>query len=393
LEKIDISKFWLWVVLVLAALPGLVLLLRGTVWGSDSFAFWSVSCGQAHYAGMLSSPGWFVWFIQNIVNCNLVVLALITWFLYFLVLISIYFFAKKWFKEKAYLVPIYVACLTPLFFIEVLRFENDFFGWSLAFISLGLFSLFLEKKSLGLLFLSIFLAVFSVILWFPSIFILLLAVFLLDLPLLWYYLFLGIGFIIGLSQYLGYVLGSFNFNPLTWVSEEIPLVGLVFILHILHFYKKIPLPLKYYGWFLLVLGALKSKYMFLAVLPLVFGLLAKELESGLSLKMEMFGIKEIPVLYVCLILMVGWVVMGLSMYPTQSDLNEMKRAVSYSLDTNQQLYNDWGDGWMLVSLGYDTNFKSSFPNPDWNSLPRPFVAWSKEKIVGCVLKGKRTQYC
>ena len=53
----------------------------------------------------------------------------------------IYFFGKYWFKEKAYLLPIYFATLTPLIFIEVLRFENDFFGWGLAFVALGLFSI------------------------------------------------------------------------------------------------------------------------------------------------------------------------------------------------------------------------------------------------------------
>lgn len=361
-------------------------MLRGSVWGSDSFAYWAYSCfGNV----VLNDSNSFLFFVKNIVNCNLFNLAVIISFLYFLVLLSIYFFGKKWFKDKAYLLPIYFACLTPLIFIEVLRFENDFFGWSLAFIALGCFSL--SNKKIGLIIGSL-LAVLSLLLWVPSIFILLLAVFLMDLPLVWYYLFLGIGLVIGLSQYVGYALGSFtNGIGLNAVSEEIPLVGLVFILHVLHFYKKIPLPVKYYGIFLLLLGALKSKYMFLAVLPLIMGLLAKELDKGLSI--PKLGIEKIPVLAFCVLFCIGWFVMGFSMYPTQTDLTEMKEVVNYVKDTNQLLFNDWGDGWMLISLGYDTNFKSSFPNPDWNKLERPFVAWSKEKIVGCVLKGKRTQYC
>lgn len=389
-----VEKYWLAIVLVLAALPGLTLLLRGTVWGSDSFAFWSVSCGQTQYAQMLSSPGWFVWFIQNIVACNLFNLALITWFLYFLVLLSIYFFSKKWFLDKAYLIPIYVACLTPLFFIEVLRFENDFFGWSLAVIALGLFALFLQTNKPQPLFLSVVIACFSYVLWTPSIFIIALSVFLLDIPILWQYLLLIPILGVQLLPKLGYAVGSVT-NGIggNAVSEEIPLVGLVFVLHILHFYKKIPFPITWYGIFLILLGALKSKYMFLAVLPLLMGLLSKELQSGLSLKKELFGIKEIPVLYVCFILMVGWFLMGLNMYPTQTDLNEMKYAVSYSLDTNQQLYNTWGDGWTFVSLGFDSNYKISPPNPDWNNLQRPYLAWSKTKLLDCNSITKTIQQC
>lgn len=379
---------------MLAALPGLTLLLRNVCWGSDSFAFWSVSCGQSQYSSMLSSPGWFVWFIQNIVSCNLFNLALITWFLYFLVLISIYFFSKKWFLEKAYLIPIYVACLTPLFFIEVLRFENDFFGWSLAFIALGLFSLFLFKNNFLALCLSVIISVFSYLLWSPSIFIIAFSVFLLDIPILWSYLLLIPILSVQLLPKIGYAFGSVTQGiGGNAVSEEIPLVGLVFILHILHFYKKIPLPITFYGWFLLLLGALKSKYMFLAVLPLVFGLLAKELESGLSLKRELFGIKQIPVLYVCLILMIGWFLMGLNMYPTQTDLSEMSYAISYAKDTNQLLYNDWGDGWTFVSLGFDTNYKISPPQPDYNNIKRPYLAWSKTKLLDCNSITKTIQQC
>jgi hypothetical protein len=381
-------------VVVLAALPGLTLLLRGTVWGSDSFAFWSVSCGQSQYAQMLSSPIWFVSAIQSIVDCSLLNLALITWFLYFLALLGIYFFAKKWFKDKAYLIPIYVACLTPLFFIEVLRFENDFFGWSLAFISLGLFALFLDKHKPQALFLSIVIACFSYILWSPSIFIMALSVFLLDIPILWSYLLLIPILGSQLLHKVGYAFGSFTQGiGVNAVSEEIPLVGLVFVLHVLHFYKKIPFPITWYGIFLILLGALKSKYMFLAVLPLLMGLLFKELESGLNLKKELFGIKEIPVLYCCFILMVGWFLMGLNMYPTQVDLNEMKQAIDIAVTEQLPLYNDWGEGWTFVSLGFDSNYKISPPNPDWNSLDRPFVAYSKTKILDCNAITKKIQYC
>jgi hypothetical protein len=379
---------------VLAGLPGLALLLRGVVWGSDSFAFWAVSCGQDQFGSMLSSPGWFVWFVENVISCNLWVLAFLMFVFYFFALLGIYFFGKRFFAHQAFRLPIYVVCLAPLFFIEALRFENDFFGWCLGFIALGCFSLFVESKDLFYLFFGVILACFSMLLWFPSVFIIVLVVFLFKYPV-WvkYLLVIAILGAVLLSQ------SSYAVHSITQglgsnaVSEEIPFVGLVFILHILHFWRKIPMPLTFYGILLLLLGVLKSKYMFLAVPLLIMGLMSKEDKQPLSFKREIFGIKKIPVFYVCFILGIGWFFMGLNMYPTQGDLNEMKSTIQLAKDHNVQLYNDWGDGWTFESLGYNTNYKSSPPNPDWNNLPRPFIAWSKEKIIGCTEIKKYTQNC
>jgi hypothetical protein len=146
-----------------------------------------------------------------------------------------------------------------------------------------------------------------------------------------------------------------------------------------------------YGLCLLVVGALKAKFMFLAVPFLLMGLLDKELKEGLSI--PKLGIERIPVLAFCVLLSIGWIFMGVSSYPTGVDVQEMREAIQLSKDTNQLLFNDWGDGWLLISLGFDTNYYMSPPEPDFNSLKRPFVAWSLEEIVGCERISKRTQQC
>lgn len=105
------------------------------------------------------------------------------------------------------------------------------------------------------------------------------------------------------------------------------------------------------------------------------------------------GIKEIPVLYICAILLIGWVVMGVSAYPTQSDLMDMKTVISVAEKDGVKLYNDWGDGWIFVSLGYDTNYKMSIPNPDWNKLERPYMAWSTDELYNCTKLKKRFWVC
>jgi hypothetical protein len=361
--------------------PAIALLLRGIVWGSDSFAFWSVSCGQSQYAGMLSSPAWFVWFIQEVINCNFVSLVFFMAVFYFLALFGLYMVGKRLFARQALLLPIVVGSLTPLFFLEALRFENDFFGWSLGFLALGLFLVFLERKNYLVLSLGCIIASFSIGLWFPSIFIILIAFFCLDIPQKHKNIVVGIGVIASLVLFWSYLTNSFT-QILTGnlIGEEIPLIGLIFILHIAHYWNKIPQPFTFYGLILLLIGLIKSKYMFLATPFLIMSLLQKHLTTGLSI--PKLQIPTLPLIPICFFLLIGWIVMIQFAYPTQTDLNEIQQAINLSKDLNIPLYNDWGSGWMFVSLGYDTNYKSSIPQPDWNNLSKPYIAYSKYKI-GC----------
>jgi len=385
---------WLAVFLVALA-PSMVLLARGVVWGSDSFAFWAASCGAN--VGNLSSPSWFVQFIQFAVNCNLYQLALIMFLLYFFALCAFWIIGKHFFGSEGWRLPVYLGSLTPLIFLEALRFENDFFGWTLAFIVVGLVCCYYSEyfKRFGLIWvvLSIPLVIISVELWLPSVLILAMCFFLLNLPPS----VKKMGFVALLFGFIflqwGYLVKSFNFNPNTWIAEEIPLLGLLFVIHILFFWRFVPKEFKWYSLFLIALGALKSKFMFLAVPLLAVGVLDKQLKTGIVLKRSFFGVKEVPVLYLCGVLLFGMVLAGISLYPTQSDMNELKSAIELAQDNNLQLYNVWGDGWMLESLGYDTNYKISYPNPDWNNLPRPYLAWSLEDIEGCERISKRTQQC
>jgi len=390
-DKHFFERYWLWLVVLVASAPPIALLLRGVVWGNDSFAFWAVSCGFNQYSSMLSSPNWFVWLIQNLISCNIWVLALIVFVFYFLALLGWYFVGKNFLKVGAWRFPIYLGALTPLFFIEAMRFENDFFSWSLMSIALGLFCLFLSNRNTLkgniVLFLCVLAIVFSLNLWFPSILWLLLVVCLVEIDLKFSNLVI-IGLIIaGCYLQLNYLLASFNFNPMTWVAEEIPLIGLVFVLHILHFWKRIPQKIQILGVFLLLLGALKSKYIFLCVPFLLIPLIQKQVSIGLWVRDN-----RLPVLYFCGILLIGLTLASVSLFPTQSDVKEASELIKLSKDSNIPIYNDWGDGWFLASLGYDTKYKMSNPDPDWNTIKRPFLAWSL-KDLNCFRVGKKTQYC
>lgn len=380
--------------ILVALAPSLVLLIRGTVWGADSFAFWLTSCGNSTHLNQLSSPDLFIYFIQNFINCNMYQLALIIFILYSITLLAFWIIGNRFFGESGWRLPIYVGSLTPLFFIEALRFENDFFGWTLAFISVGLIVLALNHKRIvkkGLcLILALSLALFSIYLWLPSIIILLMLVLFLRINFKVKQLLILIAILAFILLQYTYLLRSFDFENI--IAEELPFVGLIFIIHIIHFWKRIPKKFKLYSLFLIILGTLKSKFMFLATPLLLVGVIDKQLKEKIILKREIFGIKEIPVLYICGILLIGYFLMGINLYPTQNDLNDMKKAIQIGKDKNLALYNDWGDGWTFTYLGYETKYKIAPPNPDWNSLSKPFLAWSKQDL-DCNLISKNLWLC
>jgi len=385
----------LWVFLV-SLMPVITLLVRGLPWGSDSFAFLAVACGQEQFINSISSPFLFA-SVLPFFGCNIFLYSLVVWFFYFFALLGLWVFGKRFFVERTWFVsvedwswklPVYVGTLTPLFFVEALRFENDFFSWTIGFIVLGLVCLRgkLPFKALSM-FLATILAFISVYLWFPSIFIVCLSVFMLlkdDKKSI----YLTIGLILTIfATNTQYFFTSFNYLPIFLnpntkvVAEEIPLVGLIFIIHIIHFWKYIPKKILPYSLAIIGLGLLKSKYMFLATPLLIIGLIKKEKKEGITIYSKRKKVKEtIPVMFFVIILGLGWMVTGTQLAPTTQNLQDMNQAIIIAQDQNMILLNDWDYGWQLEYLGYHTKYKISYPNPDYNNYQKPFVAYTNKKL-------------
>lgn len=316
------------------------------------------------------------------------------WVFYFLGLLGVWFLGNYVFKSKGILLPIYVGSLTPLFFIEALRFENDLFAWTLSFLGLGLFCLYLEAKNkplkatllilIGLcLVFSLFTWLASILVWFSCILMLIKSDKLRKTLIL---VFVAI-FVIIFYKYILQSFTSLIFSP-SLIAEEIPFVGLIFIIHIIHYWNKTPQPFHYYSIILLIVGLIKVKYLYLATPFLLMGLIHKELTEGIIIRK-----KTIPVIFFVILFLFGFIFMGLNMYPTQEDMGELQTAINLAKDNNLQLYNDWGDGWMLIYLGYPTEYKCSIPQPDWNNLPKPYIGWSKREIIDCNNLTKKIYYC
>ena len=84
---------------LLALAPTLSLVLRTTIWGADSFAFMSVSCGQFWYASNLSSPGWFTSLLPFF-SCNFYLIVLSMFFFVCLGVWGLFKFGEKVFENQ-----------------------------------------------------------------------------------------------------------------------------------------------------------------------------------------------------------------------------------------------------------------------------------------------------
>ena len=132
-------------VLLVIIAPALTLLSRGVVWGADSFAFMSVACGKP-FVNDIGHPVFAQ--LVPLFNCNFVLIVGVMTFFYGIGLLGLWVFGNRVLKKNGFMLPFVVGSLTPLFFLEALRFENQLFGFSLAFVGLGLFTIYLELRDL-----------------------------------------------------------------------------------------------------------------------------------------------------------------------------------------------------------------------------------------------------
>lgn len=379
---------WLWLV---AFAPVFGLLLRGFVWGADSFAFWSLGCGVIQKSVNLNSHFWFANLVP-LLNCNFYFLLGIMFFFNLLWVCGLWLIGKYFFLEdnRIILFVLSVVGLTPLIFLEMLRFENQFFSLALAFLALGI-GLMIDKwhykKTLTIL--TFIIAFISLSLWSAS--------FLVMFPIIFKFLknfkqtilVSLIGFGIGTTIFWKYALFSFTqliTQPNNLIAEEIPIIGLVFIIHIITFIKFTPKKFLPYTIILLVIGLIKVKYIFLCVPFLILGLLRKDMIKGIYFRGD-----KIPLLPLAILGIIGLTIMTPFLYPTQSDYLEMQQTIIIAKDLNLPIKNDWGDGWTFVSLGYPTPYKiSSGFAPDFNL--KPFVAYTNQDL-NCDKIGQKIFIC
>ena len=373
------DRKYLLLLFVVTFIPFMGYMLNPFLAFNDSYAFLSEVCGRPVVSDLGS--GFFKEFVLPLFPCNILVIKLVLFCLYFVSILAIWGFGRELVgKEKGFRVAFVSATLSPLLFFEAMKFENDIFGWCLAFIGLWCGSVLLRKglvwyKKFVLLLVACCLLFFASITYVPSILGGIALGFLvpvLGLPVLG---LIGLFFWVGIG-YLG--------NSLTragLVSEEMLGFGVPWIALLLPFVFDLPKKLRLPTIFLLVMGFVKAKFMLFAVPFLAFGVV--EADEKFRHHKWWPNLIVVGLVFSCV-----FAFMAFNTAPNLTDFNQIKDAIKLSADLNVPLYNDWSIGWWVWYAGYDTNFKAGYPNPDWNKLERPFVALTKEELA-CELQNKQ----
>jgi len=319
-------------------------------------------------------------YIIPLVPCNILIIKTILVGLYILSVFSIAFFGEKVIKENGWRVGFYSATLTPLLFQEAMKFENDIFGWALIFLSFAVFSLSLNRQNKLIkaicIILATSIAILSTFIWLGSYF----GVLYLGLMFFPILVFVIPPFVIYITAVFDYFLKSIFSNQI--VSEEMVGAGIIpvmFIFWVLYSSpKKLIYPLA--TWTSFIIGFIKIKYMLLAIPFLALNFVKFENEHK--------HLKHWPnLIFVGLAFTCFFNLLSFNAAPTIEQFNTIDSAIMLANDSNMPLYNDWKFGWWLEYKGQTTEYKASFPDPDYNNLTRPFIAISSDNLTnsGCAI--------
>lgn len=375
-------KEWLLLFLV-AFLPFLFVFARGELVGADTFANFNYVCGFGTYVPPVFWGSLLSWF-----PCSVFVVQFVEFLSYFLVLVLVAVFGRSFFGVEGWKLGVFAGGLCPLLFQVSLNFEAQWFGFVFGWLGFVGFVVFLRRKFnnklnklLALLFFLLVL-LYSYLIWAGSLLIfialsfyciILLAI---SIPII----------IINANNLLNYALhGSiFSNQP---IAEEMPLLGATPTILLWPFINKIPKTLLIPAIFLFIIGMIKVKYMFLAVPLLACGILVIDIANK---NMKILGKFKWPnIVLICLFTSTVFGYMAYQSEPTPNQTQLYIQAIKESKDTNTILLNDWSIGWNLQKLGYNTQYNSSYPNPDYNNIKQKYLALTSLNIdKNCFQKNK-----
>jgi len=375
---------WLWFVLAVCLLPYLFYFAKPGFVGVDSWANFNYVCGVGSY---VPPEAW--GFVLDLFVCDVWFVKLVQFVSYFVVIYYVVLLGRKVFEEDGWKLGVLAAGLCPLLFQISLNFEAQWFGFVVAWIGFVGFVNNLkfgrvESKAKALFYALILL--FGCFLWGGS-WLLFGALSFYWIPLL--IITIPIAFLT-INRLFTYALNGSIFSNQP-IMEEMPIVGATPTIFLWPFLNKTPK-----GWllptlFLFIVGMIKVKYMFLAVPFLAMGLLVI---NNANKDLKILGKFKWPdLVLMSLVCSIAFGVMIFYSEPTQEQLNLVELAIKESQDKNLPLYNDWSTGWWFESKGFDTNYKSSYPEPDYNSINEEYIAFTMYDInKSCTEKAKAGKF-
>lgn len=353
------------VIVLVALLPFLFYFFTPSLVGFDSFASLGFVCGLDSY----SAP--FVWgSFLGLLPCNVLFVKFVQFLSYLFVLFLIKLFGQFVFGERGWLLGVFAGGLCPLLFQTSLQFEATWFGFVVAWFGFVGFVWFnnpqtTNKSNIKWLFLT--LLMLSCLIWSAN-FLLLIALSLYYIPLLLATIPIAL---FNLQKLITY---AFNGNILSKqpIAEEMFLVGAAPTLFLWPFLDSTPKKWLLPTLFLFFIGLIKVKFMFLSVPFLCLGLFV--LYDKIKNQKILGKYKTPNLIFFCICASISFGLLATTMQPTQKDLDLIDYSIKASQELKTPLYNDWSYGWWIEYKGQPTEYKSSYPNPDYNSLKKPFLA-------------------
>jgi hypothetical protein len=362
----QISEAWkarIVALFVLAFFASIASFLRSFPFGYDSYA--SILCQITGECGMLGMQPLMV-ALLGVLPFNHFLLNLVFLFCCFASFLALFLIGLHFCKNEriVWLALLVLVGFCPFFVFHLHEWENEVFAYPLLFF--GLYFL-LKKKN----FPAICLFGLAGLFWGGVFYVL--AVWGLWLEVGW----LGLPVLIGVYFFNSELIG---FLVPTLVSESVFGFGLldlfllvVFLPFCLWFRdKELFFPLGLVVGLILVL--LQGKLVVLLIPFVLLGIVRFIVlveEKGHSLNLL------IPLSFFMLFCM------NISFFYAEPSVEQMvfvQDSVKTAKDHNLPLYNDWSYGYWLNYYRQDTNYRGSFPNPDYNNLQKSFIALSDQNL-------------
>ena len=369
----QISEAWkarLVALFVLAFFASIASFLRSFPFGYDSYA--SILCQVTGECGMLGMQPLMV-ALLGVLPFNTFLLNLLFLICTFLTFVALFLIGIHFCKNErvVWLSLLVLVSFCPFFVFHLHEWENELFAYPLLLLSLFFL---LKNKIVPCLGFFLLAGFFWGGVWYVGV--------------VW-----GLAFCCGwlaLPFVLGYfVFGEYIFGFLipTNVSESLLGVGLLDLFLLVVF---LPFSL----WF-------REKELFLP-LGLVVGLIFVVLQGKLVFILVPFVLLGI-VRFIVLVEEKGHnlnILIPLSFFmlfcmniaffyaePSTEQMVFVQDSIKISKDYNLPLYNDWSYGYWLNYYGQDTNYRGSFPNPDYNNVQKPFIALSDHNLttINCIV--------
>ncbi len=369
---------WLVIVFVLCLLPYLFYFARPGLVGVDTYANLLEVCVPGSWS---ANAGWLS--VLHLFPCDEFLIKVIQFCSYCLVTVLICLLGLKQFGRDGWKLGVFAVGLCPLLFQISLNFEAQWFGFVVGLLGLVGYVVLSNNNILGkLCFLAVL--IYSCILWQGCV-LLFIGLALYEVWLL----IIAIPIVLSsINFFIGYALNGSILSKYP-IAEEMPIVGATPTILMWPFLDKVPKKWLLATLFLFIVGLIKVKYMFLAIPFLAMGLFVID-KSNKDLKiLGRFDWPNLVLIALCCSIAFGF--MAFNSYPNQDQMTLYQEGIQLAHDNNLLLYNDWETGWYLEYLGFKTEYKSSYPNPDYNSISNRFVAitrldsnhicWTKKEIA------------